>query len=947
VKVTGVYEMNPRIRKILALVIPFLALACMQCGEKEGSLNPVIETEPPLYTIASLTVDKARIEPGEQSTITVVVEDRQGMPVAGYDVAFSVGSNFGTIDAGATTNGSGTAFVTYSAPAMTGVAAITVSGPDLLPRTTHIQVGEGILMVYPVSILADGLSTATVFLTLVDGEGLPVEGAKVTFSLTPERGMIYPASTETDSLGYAEATFFSEASVTDETVTVEASISYENTDYTELVNIYMRGVSMTADADPAEMPADGVSSSMVTVVLKETTSGQPIDGAEITFGSTLGAIGGSAVTDDEGYANVYLLSGTTPGVAAVRAEYGGFEAFTYVTLGTLQLTLKSYLPKMVADGGSSQMIEATLLTEDNTPVTGVEIDFKTSHGIIAKEGRTNSRGKAKALLTSADYVATATVTAGFSTSTKTVQVAFENPVVALKASPMTVTASPSKTSQVTAYVSFGDGSPVPDSTAVTFTTTEGTISSMRLTHSGLATAELRPSGVADDAVTIKARCGNTMGATQAMFIADSPAHVLVSATPATIPGGGGTFSTIVADIEDLYGNPVVDGTLVTFTVMSGNGIVTPSALTSSGVATAQFAPTGGGLATVRACCGTYCSDAGVVIMSEEAGTIVADPDTAWISVAGTGAGATANIVAYVYDSHAVPVDNGTEVTFEILHGPGGGEYLDTKSTGYGPVVRETAAGMASVGVNAGTKPGTILLSITAGDYAAATAKIAIAAGPPDSILIGFGEVAVNNDGTYTLGVSAIVRDKYNNPVENGTVVYFTLDRGDAGFINPETYTGADFPCVEQTAVPIKGVSRACLTYPSTSTFEQVEVTASTSSGLIGGEDVSSSLSYVLPLVDGEIAMQAIPSTLNGTTGDSCAIYVAIGDHYVRGLDNIPLQFSVDGDGSVWPATAVTNNTGLPLTTFTIQPGTAEGKTKVKAKIWMVDVEGEVEITITE
>jgi len=161
--------MNPRMRKILALVIPFLALACLQCGEKEGSLNPIIETEPPQYTIASLTVDKARIEPGEASEIEVVVQDREGAAVAGYEVGFSVAGNFGNIGATDMTDGSGMATVTYQAPATTGVAAITVSGDDLLPKTTHIQVGEGILVAYPPSILADGLSTAAVYLMLVDG----------------------------------------------------------------------------------------------------------------------------------------------------------------------------------------------------------------------------------------------------------------------------------------------------------------------------------------------------------------------------------------------------------------------------------------------------------------------------------------------------------------------------------------------------------------------------------------------------------------------------------------------------------------------------------------------------------------------------------------------------------------------------------------------------------
>jgi hypothetical protein len=301
------------------------------------------------------------------------------------------------------------------------------------------------------------------------------------------------------------------------------------------------------------------------------------------------------------------------------------------------------------------------------------------------------------------------------------------------------------------------------------------------------------------------------------------------------------------------------------------------------------------------------------------------------------------ILARVYDPHATPVDDGTDVTFTIAYGPGGGEYLNTEADGYGPVVRQTIGGAASVSVNAGTKPGTILLSIESGDGAAATAKIGVSAGPPDSILVNVGEGVINGDGTYTLSVAGIVRDMHNNPVENGTVVYFTLEQPNLGFINPETYTGGNFPCVELQGPPIKGLARACLTYPSQSVFEPFTVTASTS----GGQVQSSESWGGLPIFDGSVTMQAVPSSANGTTGDTLSIYVTVWDHYLNAIDNANVVFSVDGDGYVTDYSATTDYTGMPLTTLIIPPLTEEGKTKVKAKVWMIDVEGEIEINIFE
>jgi len=222
----------------------------------------------------------------------------------------------------------------------------------------------------------------------------------------------------------------------------------------------------------------------------------------------------------------------------------------------------------------------------------------------------------------------------------------------------------------------------------------------------------------------------------------------------------------------------------------------------------------------------------------------------------------------------------------------------------------------------------------------------ITAGDPDSILISLGEVAINGDGTYTLAVSAIVRDQYNNPVENGTVVYFTLDRSDIGFINPETYTGNGYPCVELEGEPIKGLTRACLTYPTESIFEFVTIIANTSGGT-AGDEVRAELANGLPIVDGSVTLEAFPGSVSGASGGTVTIYVTVWDHYrLIPVDKAGIGFGVEGVGSVSPPTAVTDETGVAMTTLTIPAGTEEGVTKVNARVWMSDIESDIEILIT-
>jgi hypothetical protein len=73
--------------------------------------------------------------------------------------------------------------------------------------------------------------------------------------------------------------------------------------------------------------------------------------------------------------------------------------------------------------------------------------------------------------------------------------------------------------------------------------------------------------------------------------------------------------------------------------------------------------------------------------------------------------------------------------------------------------------------------------------------------------------------------------------------------------------------------------------------------------------------------------------------------VTISDHYICGIDNATVVFTVEGVGYVTNYLGVSNSTGMPLTTLVIPPDSEGGTTKVKAKVWMIDVEGEIDVTI--
>ncbi|MFH1220153.1 MAG: invasin domain 3-containing protein [Candidatus Eisenbacteria bacterium] len=1022
--------MNLSKKRLLALAIVATTLLLVQCAEDEGTLNPYVDTEPPQYVISSLTASPLMIEPNKQATIEAKLVDRDDGPVNGHELLFR--TDIGTVTSRATTNEQGIAQVTYSAPCSTGYATVVAYAERVIPKTTFVQIGQGALTVSPQSILADGISTAIVFVSLVDPDGKPISGASVTFST--DKGSLDNASAQTDANGYASATLLSEASRNDVTANVRAAICYGDRSYTETAPLTMRGVSISFTADPVQIPADGKSISVITAWLRETASeapitdvrfdfrtslgvieasgttdengfarttlqssttpgvatvkgiyglavdstqvtvgnlslsitadpvqipadgkstsaitarlteaasGLPIVDTQVDFRTSLGVVDASSVTDENGFARATLVSSTAPGVATVKALFGIVADSAQVTLGSLRLSVSAAQERMVADGVSSQYVVATLVTGSNNPVSGVVIDFSTNHGVITRSVTTDSRGMAAALLTSTSYPGSGKVIVSFKGVYKdTVEISFEDPLLDLKPLPMSVKVMGSLS--VVTHVSFSDGTPVPDNTSVRFATTQGAIERTGITSSGLTEATLQANGIADDNVIVTAMCGNTTETTQVMFTPGVPGRIVCHALPDTVTVGGTAFSAVVAQVTDIYGNPVEDGTPVAFTMVGGSGWVSPSALTIGGLATARFTPGAGGIARVKASSAPASGETGIVVLAQSAGSVVASPDTAWIAVGDTQGRTQAVITARVYDSHMSPVVDTTHVTFAIAYGPGGGEYLDQPTFGYGPVEKQTSGGMASVTVNAGTKPGTLLMTIQAGDHIATVVKVGIAAGLPDSIFITTGNVVTGGDGVYIEAVSAFVRDKYNNPVEDGTVVYFTLDRSDIGFINPESFTGGGFPCPEFTGTPNKGITHACLKFPTSSMTKAVTIIARC--GQLLESQFPTSIPIVLPVT---LLVDAVPPSISGAAGGTVAVVVRLSDGYALPIEGACIGFALTGAGSISPAFGVTDQYGTAGTTVTIPAGTPAGKTTVKAKICMSDVEKEVEITIND
>ena len=152
-----------------------------------------------------------------------------------------------------------------------------------------------------------------------------------------------------------------------------------------------------------------------------------------------------------------------------------------------------------------------------------------------------------------------------------------------------------------------------------------------------------------------------------------------------------------------------------------------------------------------------------------------------IGVTGAGAIETATLTFVAYDGQGRPVtsDFATDLTFAIASGPGGGETLDPTQARTGP------DGSARVTLTSGTRAGAVQVvargTVDGRTIESRPVTIVITGGLPDddhfSIAVAQRNFAGYNVSGVTNGVTAYVGDKYGNPVQPGTVVYFTTDGG--------------------------------------------------------------------------------------------------------------------------------------------------------------------------
>ncbi|RMH74314.1 MAG: carboxypeptidase regulatory-like domain-containing protein [Gemmatimonadetes bacterium] len=198
-----------------------------------------------------------------------------------------------------------------------------------------------------------------------------------------------------------------------------------------------------------------------------------------------------------------------------------------------------------------------------------------------------------------------------------------------------------------------------------------------------------------------------------------------------------------------------------------------------------------------------------------------------IQVVNTGGQEECVVQVLVLDQENNPIPYAL-VHFRMF-GPNGGENLD--GIGNETSVIADIGGIARVSIFSGTNPGTIRLDVRAEGMEnwQTYRNVTIAAGPPHRIDIGFDLINMEaNGGVFRVVCSALVRDVYTNPVDDSTVVYWSVDPPIAT-IAAYTWTSNVLPIdigeSGQGAGPDPGIAYTYVYANSNAAFETLFLTA--------------------------------------------------------------------------------------------------------------------------
>jgi adhesin/invasin len=771
----------------LSSMVAGLAKVTATVGLSSTTAQVTFTPGPP--TNLSLIAAPSTLQVGNLSALTATATDQFGNPVVnGIVVSFTTNLGSASPVTRVTTNGIATATLSSTLP---GTAVVTATVGSLsATRLVTFTPGPPTnlsLAAAPSTLQVGNLSALTA--TVADQFGNPVVNGTVV-SFTTNLGSASPVTRVTTN-GVATATL---SSTVAGLATVTATVGSLNA--TRPVT-FTPGppANLALIAAPSTLPVGNLSA--LTATATDQFGNLVASSVIVSFTTSFGALSNSSATTINGIATA-TLSSTLPGTAVVTAMLGSLSATAPVTFTPgppANLSLVA-APSTLPVGSLSALTATATDQFGNSVADGIAVSLTTSLGALSSSSATTVNGIATATLSST-VAGPATVTATVGSLNATAQVTFTPgpPAnLALVAAPSTLPVGSLSALTATATDQFGNS--VADGIAVSLTTSLGALSSSSATTvNGIATATL--SATLPGTAVVTATVGSLSATALVTFTPGPPANLSLVAAPNTLQVGN--LSMLTATVTDPFGNPVANGTMVSFTTNLGS-VLPVTRVTTNGVATATLSSTVAGLATVTATVGSLNATAQVTFTPGPPAnlSLVAAPSTLPV-------GSLSALTATVTDQFGNLVATSVTVSFTTNLGSAS------------PVTRVTTNGVATATLSS-TLPGTAIVTATVGSLSA-TALVTFTPGPPANLAL------VAAPSTLQVGnlsaLTATATDQFGNPVADSIVVSFTTSLGALSSNSATTVNGAATATLSST---LPGTALVTATVGSLNATAQVTFT---------------------------------------------------------------------------------------------------------------------------
>lgn len=265
------------------------------------------------------------------------------------------------------------------------------------------------------SIVGDGATGTVIFAEVRNTLGLPVPFASVQFSA--DRGSLDSEKCTAGIGGSCGVYFIPVKSLSAQTATITAS-SGSASDYTAVTMSGDIAKRLDIGLEYLSLPANGYSTSTITVIAYDWIGNQAPDGTEVTASASPADSG--TFSDDgmcytvNGRCSITFTSSVNPGNATVSAASGDARTSAAISLLAIppeSIALSLSAASIPADGQATVLATVSVADELGNPVPSQQVSASSSLGTLDKHScQTDSSGNCGFTYTAGTVPGTETVT---------------------------------------------------------------------------------------------------------------------------------------------------------------------------------------------------------------------------------------------------------------------------------------------------------------------------------------------------------------------------------------------------------------------------------------------------------------------------------------------------------------------------------------------------------